>query len=69
MNAYEIFYRNWKAMLLKNCHTQFSTYTKKMLKNYMLIEETDVKFVIDDMNMVGSSFISFSAVKDKNEFD
>ena len=57
------------AAALKNCHTHFSTYTKKMVKNYTVIEESDVKFMIDDMNMVGSNFISFSEVKDKNEFN
>ena len=34
-----------------------------------MIEESDVKFMTDDMNTVGSIFISLSEVKDKNEFD
>ena len=60
------------AAALKNCRTQFSTYIKKMeiiVKSYTVIEESDVKFMIDNMNTVGSTLISLSEVKDKNEFD
>ena len=60
------------AAALKNCHTQFSTYTEKMeilAKSYMVIEESDVKFMINDTNTIVSTFISLHEIKDKNEFD
>ena len=37
-----------RAAALKNCHTQFSTYTKKMeifVKSYTVIEESDVNTI------------------------
>ena len=44
------------ATVLKNCNTQWNTYSKKMElvnKSYITIEESNVKFAIDDINTVG----------------
>jgi hypothetical protein len=40
-----------------------------VIKSYTVVEESNVSFVIDDINTVGSTFVSLSEVDNLEEFD
>ena len=61
-----------QAVVLKDCNAQLSTYSQKMeiiVKSYTVIEKSEMKFAIEDINTVGSMFVSLVQLNDLKEFD
>ena len=61
-----------QAVVLKDCNAQLSTYSQKMeiiVKSYTVIEKSEMKFAIEDINTVGSMFVSLIELNDLKEFD
>ena len=61
-----------RPAVLKNCNTQWSAYSQKMeiiVKSYTVIEKSDMEFVIEDVNTIGSVFVSLAQISELNEFD
>ena len=58
------------AVALRNCQTQFSSYSKKMeviIKSFTTIEKSHLNFDIKDLQTVGSHFICVSEIEGKKE--